>query len=146
MAKTKRKATPAQKAALAKGRAKLAAKRGRPKLTPAEKKKRAASSAYVSRKSQAKNFTDTPKKKARRARRRRQNTEPGYYPNPSGHYYLVMGKNNAGKKGYFNGTRRLTTKAKAQDFHLITLAKQTALNLAEQFPNYAWYVETVKKK
>ena len=144
MAKKKRVLTPAQKAGLAKGRAKLAAKRGRKKLTKTQK---IAKTKSVNKKSQAKNFTDTPKKKARRIKRRKTNTEPGYFPNPIKTVYLVGAKSRVeNKRGYFNGSKKLDVKDKAQDFDNFVVAKQVATNLAEQFLQFQFFVETVKKK
>jgi len=147
MAKKKRILTVKQKAALAKGRAKMAANRGRKKLTPAQKKAKTSSAAFIARKSQAKGFTDTAKKKARRIRRRKENTEPGYFPNPrEKHIYVVGAMNKTGKKFYFNGSKAMGALSKAHEFPTVTLAKQTALNLDEQYPRFQWFVEPVKKK
>lgn len=147
MATKKRVLSAKQKAELAKGRAKMAAKRGRKKLTPSQKKATASSVAFIARKSQAKGFTDTAKKKARRISRRKQNTEPGYFPNPIKTVYLVGAKSRVdNKKGYFNGSKKLNIKNKAQEFENFVVAKQVAANLAEQFLQFQFFVETVKKK
>ena len=145
--KKKRVLSAAQKAALAKGRAKMAAKRGRPKMTAAQKRTNAASAAYVDRKSQTKGFKNTAAKTRRRAKRRKQNTEPGYYPNPSKNEFYVGGKNRVSKKiGYFNYTDKLVAKKMSLPFDYYPTAKQVALNLAEQYPQFQFFVETVKKK
>lgn len=140
----KRPLTAAQKAGLAKGRAILAAKRGRKKLTKAQK---ITKTKNTGKKSQAKNFTDTPTKKARRIKRRKANKEPGYFPNPIKTEYLVGAKSRVkNQKGYFNGSKKLNIKNKAHRFDNFVVAKQIATNLAEQYPQFQFFIETEKKK
>lgn len=120
----KRKANPAKRKAVAKA----PAKRGRPKLTAAQKLKKAASSVYKKRASTATKKSPSKRLVARRA----VNTGPGMFPNPAPRGYNIVVIVDGKHVGFYDGSSAFDTeKKKAVIFQTSAQALKVAKSFAD---------------
>ncbi len=105
-----------------------AKKRGRPKLTAAQKRKRAESKKVINRRSQVTGKPPTKRLKRRRA----ENKAPGYFPNPSRTGYVLeikpslsaLKKGVKDEKGFWTGNGWDTDPSNAVIFPTVEVMKK----------------------